>query len=141
MSLWKASVLNGGIVSSPIWEDHPQRAKNWLAAIAPAPTSPGGLRRQFLPYGRGEFRYMVAMLEVFDAVEFAADYLSMAGNRSRKRWYGVVRSVSPAEIAIEEVGSAVTALLRSVELSTQHRLDVAARQALDAAARKAARLS
>lgn len=47
-SLWRTAVMQGGIVSSPVYEDH-HRGKNWLACIEAAPSSPGGLRRTWLP--------------------------------------------------------------------------------------------
>ncbi len=112
---WTSVVLAGGIVSAPIYETH-HRGKNWAAIIQANPTSPGGIDRVWLPRGRGEFLYMVGRLDRFDAVEFGADYVTMMGNKHPKRWFGVVRVLTGNQIEIEEVGSAVTALLRSIEL-------------------------
>ena len=100
---------------APVYEDH-HRARNWCAIIQPDPTAPGGLNRVWLPRGRGEFLYMIGRLDRFDAVEFGADYVTTLGRKWPKRWYGVVRTLNGAEIAIEEVGSPITALLRSLEL-------------------------
>ncbi len=112
---WTAVVLAGAVVSSPVYEEH-RRGKNWLAKIEADPLMPGGVYRHWLPYARGEFRYMVNTLRPGDPVEFGADYVTTLGRKHPKRWYGVVRSVTGDSIEIENVGTAVTALLRSEEL-------------------------
>lgn len=125
MSTWRSVVLAGGIVSSPIHEEH-HRGKNWLAIIEPAPTQPGGLSRDFQPFGRGEFRFMVGRLALHDAVEFGADYVTTMGRKVPKRWFGVVVEITESTIAIEEVGSGIAAVLRSLEMQAARRAERAA---------------
>lgn len=115
MSNWTSVVMAGAIVSSPVY-DTSRRAKNWLAVIYPEPLMPGGLGRNWMPHARGEFLYMVHTLRVHDPVEFGADYVTTLGRRHPKRWVGVVRTLTESVIEIEEVGSAVAAILRSNQL-------------------------
>jgi hypothetical protein len=115
MSNWTSVVMAGAIVSSPVFEEN-RRGKNWLASIFPAPLMPGGIGRQWMPRARGDFLYMVYTLSVNDPVEFGADYVTTLGRKHPKRWYGVVRALTESVIEIEEVGSAVAAILRSQQL-------------------------
>jgi hypothetical protein len=81
-------VVNGALLEAPIHEPH-HRGINWAAIIDIEPTAPGGLGRRWLQKANGG-GYMVTNLDIFDAIEFAADYKSFAGNKYAKRWYGVV---------------------------------------------------
>jgi hypothetical protein len=77
------------VVEPPVWGDAP-RSRNWLAILDEDPQQPGGVRRQWLPRGRGRFRYSTAKLLPDDLIEFGADYVSCSGHRYRERWYAVV---------------------------------------------------
>jgi len=94
----RVRVVAGGIPEAPVWESH-KRGKNWAAIVGADPRMPGGLSRRFLERGRGDFLYMLGDLSLFDALEFAGDYVSFNGNVTQNRWYGVV--VTKTEDALE----------------------------------------
>lgn len=112
---WTSIVMSGAIVASPVYETH-FRGKNWLAVIWAEPLLPGGTGRKFMPRARGEFLYMVHTLSLHDPVEFGADYVTSLGKKHQKRWHGVVRTLTEKSIEIEQLGSAVAAILRSEQL-------------------------
>lgn len=91
-------IVAGGISEAPMWETH-KRGKNWAAIIGADPRMPGGLSRRFLDRGRGDFLYMLGDLSLFDAVEFAGDYVSWGGDVTQNRWFGVV--ITKTEDALE----------------------------------------
>lgn len=94
-------IEDGAMVEVPVYETH-SRGKNWMATIEADPSAPGGLAREFVKTGRGRYYYIVDASLVGKAVEIAGDYISGGGNRSHRRWYGVVRSVTDSEITIEQ---------------------------------------
>jgi hypothetical protein len=98
------------MMSAPIYETH-KRGKNWMAIIAASPIAPGGLDRTFLRRGNGDYYYIVSDLQPNTPVEFGADYYSARGKKSTKRWYGVVKTISPGSITIEECSSGRDAIL------------------------------
>ncbi len=91
---------NGAMTEVPCYETH-RRGRNWMAIISPDPSAPGGLAREFVDRGRGKYYYLVDETLVDQPIEIAADYFSTGGNRSPKRWYGVVRSLTDSEITIQ----------------------------------------
>lgn len=97
------------MVEAPVYETH-QRGKNWMATIAADPAAPGGLAREFVKNGRGRYYYIVDASLVGKAVEIAGDYTTGSGSRRRTRWYGVVRSISDTEIAIEQYETSAEAI-------------------------------
>jgi hypothetical protein len=102
-------IEQGALREVPIYESH-RRGKNWAATITIDHAAPGGVRRAFWPRAKGEYYYHVpAGTEIGAPVEFGADYTRSGGNRRRTRWYGVVRSITEAAIAIEEYPDARTA--------------------------------
>lgn len=102
-------IEDGAMVEAPVYETHP-RGKNWMATIEADPAAPGGLARAFVKSGRGRYLYIVGPEVVGKAVEIAADYTSSGGKRHPKRWYGVVRSVTDSEIAIEHYATDAEAI-------------------------------
>ncbi|MDD3934466.1 MAG: hypothetical protein PHP55_11450 [Methanoculleus sp.] len=94
-------IEDGAMVEVPVYETH-SRGKNWMATIEADPSAPGGLAREFVKTGRGRYYYIVDASLVGKAVEIAGDYISGGGNRSHRRWYGVVRGVTDSEITIEQ---------------------------------------
>jgi hypothetical protein len=103
-------IEDGAMVEAPVYETH-QRGKNWMAIIEADPAAPGGLAREFVKRGRGRYLYIVGPEVVGKAVEIAADYTSSGGKRHPKRWYGVIRSVTDSEIAIEEYETSAAAIM------------------------------
>lgn len=94
MEQFECSIDLGYLTNAPIWENH-RRGTNYAAVIGRDPKSPGGLSRIFLDKGKGEdFYYGIENLSVGSAIEFAADYTSGGGNKSRRRRYGIVRKLS-----------------------------------------------
>lgn len=110
MSNYTAKVEDGAMVEAPVYEAH-KRGKNWMATITADPAAPGGLARTFVKTGRGRYYYIVDASLVGKAVEIAGDYISGGGNRSRNRWYGVVRSVTDSAISIERCAGSRAAIL------------------------------
>lgn len=102
-------IEDGALVEVPCYEKH-IRSKNWLATISPDPSAPGGLSRSFQDRGRGRYYYLVGGLSVGDAVEFGADYYTGSGSKRATRRYGVVRSITPDGIEIEEFDTAMEAM-------------------------------
>lgn len=107
--IYAAPVRDGAMLDAPVYETH-KRGKNWMATIGPDPAAPGGVARTFVPRGRGEYYYIVSPDLVGQPVEFGGDYYSGAGNRSAKRWYGVVRALTGEEIRIERYETATLAI-------------------------------
>jgi hypothetical protein len=92
-------IEDGALLKVPVYSHH-KRGNNWLAVIWPDPASPGGLGRRFQRKGHGDYYYLVGRLKVGDTVEFAADYTSGGGNKSRTRWYGVVTAITDEELTV-----------------------------------------
>lgn len=103
--IYRATVEYGALCSVPIYNDH-QRAKNWMAIIAINPASPGGIDRTFVARARGQYYYHVDAALVGKPVEFGADYYTGSGNRTARRWYGVVQSLTGDVITIERYPTA-----------------------------------
>lgn len=108
-------VANGALLEAPVWERH-HRGSNWLAVIDVDGTAPGGFSRRFINRGRGACLYLTEQLGLFDALEFAADYTTLAGNKQRDRWFGVVKAITEDFILVEKTGSGVLAVLRAKAL-------------------------
>jgi hypothetical protein len=100
MSLFTSELVQGAMCSVPIYESH-KRGTNWLAVIHVDPESPNGLGRDFCRKAKGEFYYFTDNLKENDAIEIGADYTSSGGNKSRRRQYGLVKSISADKIEIE----------------------------------------
>jgi hypothetical protein len=103
------SIEYGAIRESPVIPEYytsdSPRAKHWLAKISPDPRSPGGLARKFCPRGRGMFRYVVeGFLQELDPIEFGVNetvIVTGLGERTiRRRWYGVVESITPYQLTL-----------------------------------------
>jgi len=96
------SIEHGATTSSPKWENH-RRGKNWWARIAIDPTAPGGLKRDFAERAKGDdFFYLVPeWAKPGVPVEFAGDYISGGGRRSRDRIYGVIVEVYSDKIVVQ----------------------------------------
>jgi hypothetical protein len=141
MATYKFTLANGALLTAPIYENH-RRGSNWLAVIDIDATMPGGLERRFMTRGKGECICLVEQIGLFDAVEFAADYTTGAGNKQRNRWYGVVTAKTDDFLQIEQCDSGAKAVLRSKHLRTSPEALVAAleqdQQALIARAAKVA---
>lgn len=106
----KFDVLNYVLLDVPVHEAH-ARGKNWAAVIDVDGKSPGGVSRRWLPRARGEGHYIIDQLALFDAVEFAADYVQWSGKTLPKRWYGVVTSIKDTAVFFTECKSASDAVL------------------------------
>lgn len=107
----------GAMVEAPIFETH-RRGRNWMATINENPRAPWGIERKFIPRGKGRFLYIVGESLVGSPIEFGADYFSGSGNRTPKRWFGVVREVTPDKIVIEEFSSPQEAINAATALRT-----------------------
>ncbi len=112
--LVQLKVESHALIEAPVFESH-QRGRNWLARISVDPSSPGGMGREFLPRARGDFLYTVEALELYDAVEFGADYYSQSNNVTRKRWHGVVMGISEGMITLEKCATGAKAIRRARE--------------------------
>lgn len=108
-------VVAGGISEAPVWEAH-KRGKNWAAIIGADPRMPGGLSRRFLERGRGDFLYMLGDLSLFDAVEFAGDYVSWGGGVSQNRWHGVVVTKTDDALELRRCKRGIDAVILSSEM-------------------------
>jgi hypothetical protein len=116
LDVFACDVDMGAMTSSPVYCNH-SRGRNWLARVATDPTAPGGLARIFQKAARGNGHYyLVDGLGVGDAVEFGADYYSCRGFPDRRRWYGVVISISDTGLTIQHCTTAAAAIRRSTEL-------------------------
>jgi hypothetical protein len=108
----RMAVANGALLEVPVFEAH-HRGTNYMAVIDVDGTCPGGLSRKWIDRGKGECFYLIEQLQLFDSVEFAADYTTGMGKRHRKRWYGVVTAKTEDYILAEECKSGVKAVLLS----------------------------
>lgn len=111
----RLQVAAGGLVEVPVW-DNGKRAKNWAAIIGADPTKPGGLSRHFLDYGRGDFKYVLGDLSLFDPVEFAGDSVSYSGNVYPDRWYGVVVTKTDEFLELRRFPRGIDAVTAASEL-------------------------
>ena len=82
-----------------VYESH-RRGINYIATVQFDPSQPGGLFRKFWSKGAGSFRSIPETIEVGDFIEVAHDYTSSGGNRSRRRDYYRVVSVSECELEL-----------------------------------------
>ena len=108
----QVSVANNALLEVPIWEAH-YRGSNWMAVINVDGSSPGGLSRKFLPKGKGDCFYLIEQLQLFDPIEFGADYTTSVGTKKRDRWYGVIIAVTDGHLIIERASTGVAAVLRA----------------------------
>lgn len=112
----KFKIEEGALLEVPCYESH-SRGKNWFAVIGLSPSSPGGISREFQPKARGEYYYMVDGLSAGQAVEFGADYYTTSGRPNRKRFYGVITSLTPDCLEVEEYETARQAVKAAKEFS------------------------
>jgi hypothetical protein len=110
MTIKRLCVINNSLVEAPIWREG-KRAKNWAAIIDIEGTAPGGFSRRFLPYGRGPVFYLVERVTLFDALEFAADYVAYSGTPHPERWYGIVVVKTDDFIELEQAADGALAVL------------------------------
>lgn len=108
-TLHEFKIEDGALLSVPVFEDH-SRGKNWLAVIAADPKAPNGLARDFQEKANGRYYYMTEFLESGQPIEFGADYIAASGNRSLKRWYGVIVSIDAEKLVLEKHDNAISAL-------------------------------
>jgi hypothetical protein len=106
----KLPCANGALLQVPLFEKH-HRGTNWMAVIDVDGTSPGGLGRKFIDRGKGECFYLIEQVQLFDPIEFGADYTTSVGKRYRKRWFGVVTAKTEDYITAEECSKGVNAVL------------------------------
>jgi len=107
--MFTGKVELNAMLNAPVYEGH-KRGKNWMAAIQLDPAAPGGIGRNFYPSAKGDYYYIIKGLEINTPVEFGADYISGGGNRTRRRWYGVVRTLTDSQIEIEQFPTARAAV-------------------------------
>ncbi len=100
------------LLEAPVYEPH-VRGKNWLAVIDVDGTMPSGLSRRWMPRGRGESKYLVSEIVLFDPIEFGADYTTARGDKQRTRWYGVVVGKTPTHLVVEQTKTGARAVLRA----------------------------
>lgn len=74
--------------------------KYWIAIIAPDPSSPGGLSREFCERSSGKYHHKIDKLVVGDAIEFGANEYHRKRGKTEHRWYGVVTRVTDTEIDV-----------------------------------------
>ncbi len=110
--LLKIELVNNAMLAAPVYEKH-ARGTNWLAVIDVNGTLPGGLSRQWMPKGRGDCKYIVDQLQLFDPIEFGADYSTAAGYKYRDRWYGVVVGKTDDCLMLEPAKTGAKAVLRA----------------------------
>lgn len=108
----KLRQANGALLDAPIYDNRPQ-ATNYLAVIDIDGMMPGGLARRFVTRARGECLYLADRIDLFDAVEFAADWTTQHGNKRKDRWYGVVVAKTDDSLLVEKCSSGVNAVLRA----------------------------
>lgn len=87
--------IEDGCVENHIFESH-KRGTNWIATVKPNRASPGGLDRDFWAKGSGGGRWCKippSGLRRGDLIEFAGDYSSTRGNKTRDRSYVLVLRV------------------------------------------------
>lgn len=84
------------------YESH-KHGTNWIAIVTFDPGQPGGLDRDFFEKGSGSFKKVPESLEPGDVLEVAYDYTSWGGNRSRRRSYYRVISISDEQLSLKEV--------------------------------------
>lgn len=107
---YRLPTINNALLKAPIYCNH-VRGKNWFAVIDVDGTMPGGLSRQFTPYGKGECLYLIEHVELFDAVEFAADYTTSVGTKRPERFYGVVVALTEGEMVVRQFDSGAAAVV------------------------------
>lgn len=101
-------------VPSGMW-DARTRGKNWMAIIGISPSSPGGLSRDFIERGKGDYYYILPEFSPGQAIEFGADYYTGSGKKVSNRWHGfVVRQESDA-LVLRRVGDGKTAVKEGIE--------------------------
>jgi hypothetical protein len=87
-----AYAIEDGCVENHIFEAH-KRGTNWIATVTPNRAAPGGLDRTFWRKGSGRWYAAPAPLKAGDLIEFAGDYTSGRGNKTRDRSYVLVLRV------------------------------------------------
>lgn len=104
------SIEHGALTRCPVWEEH-KRGTNWWAKIWTDPSAPAGLGRDFAVKARGEFFYMVpTWAKPGVAVEFAGDYASAGGRKTRNRVYAVITEILTDQIVIQTYETASKAI-------------------------------
>jgi hypothetical protein len=109
----KFTCINGALLEVPAWEKH-KRGRNWAAIIDVDPTGPNGLSRFWFNRGRGPCIYIIPdELELFDPVEFGADYVRGSGWKDPDRWYGVALAIAEDHLLLQPCPDAMSAVLLS----------------------------
>lgn len=113
MKTIKLAIEDGFLTETPEWCSH-RRGTNWAAVITIDPLSPGGLGRQFVTRGKGDYLYRASEMPVGTPVEFGGDYTTCSGRRDRNRTYGVVVEVAEEEMTLVEYGTGKAAIKAAV---------------------------
>jgi hypothetical protein len=112
------TLVGGCVVEPPVYCEH-RRGRNWAATVAADPKIAGGVVRSFWQRGSGDLLYVVPPdLQVNDVVEFGADYISTTPRRHPERWYGVVVSVVPSCLALQQAKSFIAACVLAAKRKT-----------------------
>lgn len=106
-------VVNRGLIDVLVWHDH-HRSRNWVAVVEVNPTARGGLDRNFFQRAAGNVAKAVVpeWLEAGHLLEFGADYISVAGKRTKTRIYAVVTDVTDRYLGVQPYDSLEEAVLR-----------------------------
>ena len=106
----------GALAECPIYETH-NRGKNWLAKISVDPTVPGGFAREFARRAHGDFFYMIPSWAVPGTpIEFGADYYSARGAKKACRFYGVIETITPDVLTVEECNTGKDACAKALKI-------------------------
>ena len=97
------------LTAVPCYESH-KRGKNWAATLTIDPSSPGGLGRNFLARGRGEYFYNVQNLTPGTPVEFGGDYYTGSGGKRSHRFYGIVTEVTAEYVEFAQYATGKAAI-------------------------------
>lgn len=115
----KLRLVQDFLIDAPVYTEKYGGRGNWLARITLDAMAPGGLDRKFCQRGKGACLYVIDELQLFDALEFAADTTSPHSSRKRtNRWFGVVIAKTDGYILVERWAKAVEAVLRSQDAKT-----------------------
>ena len=110
-------VEDGYILNCPIWEKKAS-GRNHMATIWKDPDAPGGLGRDFVPHGRGIYRYAVGNLAVGQPVEFGCSLQRYGKEPVARRWYGVISTSTDSLFGVTPFEDAVTAINAANALSS-----------------------
>lgn len=115
----KLRIITDFLIDAPVYTEKYGGRGNWLARITLDAMAPGGLDRKFCERGKGACLYIIDELQLFDAVEFAADTTAPGSPRKRReRWFGVVVAKTDGYILVERWEKPASAILRSQSART-----------------------